>query len=104
MLELVLSFAYIAFAVFLIDRLPVFQHETIKTSTFKILFLVKLLAGFLLYLIYTRYYTDRATADIFRYFDDAEIMYQSLFDKPYDFFRMLTGYHANVPEIGRAHV
>ena len=46
----------------------------------------------LLYLIYTRYYTDRATADIFRYFDDSEILYQSLFTHPYDYIRMLTGY------------
>jgi hypothetical protein len=56
------------------------------------MFLIKLVAGFFLYLIYTRYYTDRATADIFRYFDDADIMYQSLFTHPYDFFRMFTGY------------
>jgi hypothetical protein len=92
MLEFILSLAVIAFAIFLIDRIPVFQHQKINTGTFKIIFLVKLIAGFLLYLIYTRYYTERATADIFRYFDDAEIMYQSLFNHPYDYLRMLTGY------------
>jgi hypothetical protein len=92
MLEFILSLAVIAFAIFLIDRLSLFQHRKIETGTFKIIFLVKLIAGFLLYLIYTRYYTDRATADIFRYYDDAEILYQSLFTHPYDYFRMLTGY------------
>jgi hypothetical protein len=60
---------------------------------------VKLAAGFFLYLIYTRYYPDRSTADIFRYFDDSDIMYQSLFTKPYDFFRMLTGFHAADPDL-----
>lgn len=99
MLEIVLSLAYIAFCFFLMDRLPVFKHERIQPRTFKFIFLFKLIAGFLLYLIYTRYYTDRATADIFRYFDDADIMYHSFFNKPYDFFRMFTGYHADAPDL-----
>lgn len=99
MLEFILSLAVIAFAIFLIDRIPVFQHQKINTGTFKIIFLVKLVAGFLLYLIYTRYYTDRATADIFRYFDDADIMYQSLFTHPYDYLRMLTGYDSASPDL-----
>ena len=99
MLEFILSLAVIAFAIFLIDRMPVFQHQKINTGTFKVIFLVKLIAGFLLYLIYTRYYTDRATADIFRYFDDAEIMYQSLFNHPYDYLRMLTGYDSASPDL-----
>ncbi len=99
MLEFILSLAIIAFAIFLIDRIPVFQHQKINTGTFKIIFLVKLVAGFLLYLIYTRYYTDRATADIFRYFDDADIMYQSLFTHPYDYLRMLTGYDSASPDL-----
>ncbi len=99
MLEFILSLAIIAFAIFLIDRIPVFQHQKINRGTFKIIFLVKLVAGFLLYLIYTRYYTDRATADIFRYFDDADILYQSLFTHPYDYFRMLTGYDSANPDL-----
>ncbi len=99
MLEFVLSFAVIAFCIFLIDRLPVFKHPVLKVGTFKLMFLIKLVAGFFLYLIYTRYYTDRATADIFRYFDDAEIMYQSLFSHPYDYLRMLTGYDSASPDL-----
>jgi hypothetical protein len=81
------------------DKLPVFKQEKVQPRTFKFIFLIKLVAGFLLYLIYTRYYTDRATADIFRYFDDADIMYQSLFSKPYDFFRMFTGYQADASDL-----
>ncbi len=99
MLEFVLSFAVIAFCIFLIDRLPVFKHPVLKVGTFKLMFLIKLVAGFFLYLIYTRYYTDRATADIFRYFDDANIMYQSLFTHPYDFLRMFTGYDSASPDL-----
>ena len=99
MLELFLSIGYAAFFVFLIGKMKIFRTEAIPTHTYKLLFLVKLAAGFFLYLIYTRYYPDRSTADIFRYFDDSDIMYQSLFTKPYDFFRMLTGYHAADPDL-----
>lgn len=99
MLELFLSIGYASFFIFLIGKMKIFKTEAIPTHTYKLLFLVKLAAGFFLYLIYTRYYPDRSTADIFRYFDDADIMYQSLFTKPYDFFRMLTGYHAADPDL-----
>ncbi len=99
MLELFLSIGYAAFFVFLIGKMKIFKTEAIPTHTYKLLFLVKLAAGFFLYLIYTRYYPDRSTADIFRYFDDSDIMYQSLFTKPYDFFRMLTGFHAADPDL-----
>ncbi|MEN9340239.1 MAG: hypothetical protein RIQ62_1551 [Bacteroidota bacterium] len=99
MLELFLSIGYTAFFIFLIGKMKIFRTEAIPTNTYKLLFLVKLAAGFFLYLIYTRYYPDRSTADIFRYFDDSDIMYQSLFTKPYDFFRMLTGFHAADPDL-----
>lgn len=42
-----------------------------------------------LFLIYTRYYPNRADADIFKYFDDSKVMYDALWTKPEDFFRML---------------
>ena len=99
MLELFLSLGYAAFFIFLIGKMKIFKSDGIPVHTYKLLFVVKLVAGFFLYLIYTRYYPDRSTADIFRYFDDSDIMYQSLFSKPYDFFRMFTGYHAADPNL-----
>lgn len=42
-------------------------------------------------LIYTYYYTDRNTADIFKYFDDSKIMFDALLKKPGDYISMLTG-------------
>ncbi|HQK98562.1 MAG TPA: hypothetical protein PLH61_11105, partial [Bacteroidia bacterium] len=56
MLELFLSIGYAAFFVFLIGKMKIFRTEAIPTHTYKLLFLVKLAAGFFLYLIYTRYY------------------------------------------------
>ncbi|MFI5204075.1 MAG: hypothetical protein ACHQF2_06225, partial [Flavobacteriales bacterium] len=37
------------------------------------------------------YYTDRSTADIYKYYDDARVMYNALWDQPEDYFRMVFG-------------
>ena len=93
MLELFLSLGYIAVCLLLISRLKIFKHQSVSTKTFSVVFLLKLLAGFALFLIYTRFYPDRKFADIFRYYDDSKIMFDAFLDKPYDFFRMVTGFN-----------
>jgi hypothetical protein len=52
-------------------------------------FVLKITAGVVMYLLYTYYYTDRSTADIFKYFDDSKVMHDALFKNPVDFFRMI---------------
>lgn len=54
-------------------------------------FLAKIAAGFALTWIYTSYYPDRNTADIYKYYDDAKIMYDALPEKPGDYIRMVSG-------------
>jgi hypothetical protein len=41
-------------------------------------------------LVYTYYYKDRSTADIFKYFDDSKVMFDALFKRPLDYLRMMT--------------
>ena len=55
--------------------------------------------GVVLWAIYSFYYTDRVTADIFKYFDDSKIMFDALTEKPAHFFKMLSGINDNTPEI-----
>jgi hypothetical protein len=53
-------------------------------------FLAKISFGFLLYWIYTYYYPNRATADIFKYYDDAKIIYDNVFSSSSsEYFRWL---------------
>jgi hypothetical protein len=54
-------------------------------------FLVKIICGFILTWIYTSYYPDRKTADIYKYYDDAKVMYSSLPEKPADYVKMISG-------------
>lgn len=55
------------------------------------LFGIKVLAGTALWAVYTYVYTDRATADIYKYFDDSLVMHEALWHRPGDYLRMLLG-------------
>ena len=99
MLETALSIGYISFFLWIIGKSSFYKYENIANRHFQWLFLLKLVAGFALFLVYTRFYPDRKYADIFRYYDDSKIVYDSLFHQPYDFFRMITGYHQSDKEL-----
>ena len=43
-------------------------------------------------------YTDRATAGVFKYFDDSAHMFKALYDRPVDYLRMLFGIGNDTPE------
>ena len=56
-----------------------------------LVFILKVLAGVGLVLIYEKYYNDRSTADIFKYFDDSKLMHEVLMQSPKDYIKMLSG-------------
>jgi len=74
-----------------------FEVEGVSKKTLSLIFVVKILFGLLLWSVYTFYYTDRSTADIYKYFDDSKIMFNSLFTKPLDYFQMLFGIKNDTP-------
>jgi hypothetical protein len=99
LLETALSVGYCSLFLWFIGKHRFFRTDKISNKKFQLLFIIKLAAGLLLYFIYTRYYTDRKYADIFRYYDDSGIVFNSLFSKPYDFFRMVSGFHSSAAEL-----
>lgn len=52
---------------------------------------IQLIAGLSLYFIYTKYYTERYTADIFKYYDDSLVLYDAFYSNPLDFFQIILG-------------
>ncbi len=62
-------------------------HPRILTG----LLLCKLFAAFCLFIIYTKIYTDRSLADIFKYYDDGLVLFRVLHDNPKLFFLSLLG-------------
>lgn len=94
-----LSAAYILLFLFLMGKIRLFANSNTRLIIFRILFLLKIIAGIGLYLIYTEYYPDRKFADIFRYYDDSAVIHNTLFTHPYDYFRMVTGIDGNSPPL-----
>jgi len=91
-LSTLLLILYIVLFFWILKRWKFFSDSGITTTQLWLLFSVKLIIGFGLTWIYTAYYTNRLEADIFKYFDDSEVLYNSLFSDPTDFFKMLFGY------------
>lgn len=87
----VMTLAFTAFFLFLIPRMNFFRVGAIPVKWFQVVFGLKVLSGFALYLIYTYYYTDRSTADIWKYYDDGMVMFSGLRDRPLDYLQMLFG-------------
>lgn len=98
-MELLLTLAYSAFFIFLIGKLKFFVLDGISLNTIKIAYILKIAAGVSVGLIYTYYYTDRLTADTFKFFDDSKILFDSLQMKPFDFLRMVSGIGAGSAEL-----
>lgn len=48
-------------------------------------------------MIYTHHYTERETADVFKYYDDSQHMYNALDEEPTDYLRMLVGIGNDTP-------
>ena len=77
--------------VYLIYRLPFFRLEQLPRWAAPVLFLSKLLFGFALWAVYTFYYTDRATSDIYKYYDDAHYAHQAYIENKSAFVGIMTG-------------
>lgn len=82
---------FILFFLLLIGRLSYFKTAQFSTKSLQLAFLLKVICGVVIFLLYTYYYPIRKDADTFKYFDDSRILYESLWTKPLDFFKMLVG-------------
>ncbi|MFH0865262.1 MAG: hypothetical protein V1904_03655 [Bacteroidota bacterium] len=94
-MEYILVLIYAFVFIFIIYKVPFFKAEGLSVKVISGIFILKILAGIAMSLIYTYYYCDRSTADIFKYFDDSKIMFDALHKKPEDYFRMLFGISNN---------
>ena len=94
---------YTSIFLFLIRKMPFFALDGISKNSLSFFFLVKVFFGVALWWIYTYYYTERATADIYKYFDDSKVMYDALWVHPSDYIRMLFGFGNDNPYFDRVY-
>lgn len=85
-----LAIAYTALVLYGIRRVRFFRDiPGLPLPWLGGLFVIKVLAGTALWAVYTYVHTDRATADIYKFFDDSAVMTNALFTRPADGLRML---------------
>lgn len=92
-----LAIAYTALLLYFMRRMPFFAWiPGLRMRTVAGLF-SKIMAGTALWAVYTYLYTDRTTADIFKYFDDSAVLYGALWQHPGDLLRIFTGISNDSP-------
>ena len=92
MIEFLLTTFYFVIFCFIISKIAFFKDNNIPRSWFVALFGLKVIASVFLTFLYTKLYTERDTADIFKYFDDSKIMFDAIKTNPFDYFKMLIGF------------
>jgi hypothetical protein len=90
--ENIIILFYIAIFFFLIKKLPFFNCKHISKNFIIFILLIKFTIGLLLYWLYSKYYTNRFDADIFKFYDDSQVIYNSIFENPLDFIKLIFSY------------
>lgn len=91
-MEALLTLLYLLIFLYVIRYAGFFNIPGLSKNRISVFFIIKVLCGIALTFIYTYYYKQRETADIFKYFDDGKIMYTAVFSHPFDYLRMVTGF------------
>ena len=76
----------------------IFDNRYLSKRQYTLFFSIKIIAGIILYLIYTRHYAYRDTSDALRFFDDAYVVYRDFSKNPSLYFKMMLGIDCNGPE------
>jgi len=79
--------------------LPLFGRDRGQRKWFCGLFALKIGVGIVVWAVYTFYYTDRATSDIYRFFADSEVVYYTLFENPKHYLQLVTGLGGSPAEL-----
>lgn len=96
-MEILLTLTYTLLFIFIIHKMEFFTIDGFSKQAISGIFILKILAGLALWAIYTFYYPDRSTADIYKYFDDSKVIFDALSIRPADYFKMLSGIGNNTP-------
>jgi hypothetical protein len=91
LIALILFIAYFALIIRSFGKLPLFANSTFSRIGLTTLFSIKLAFSIATVLVYTYYYTDRSYADIYKFYDDSEVIYSSLGQHPKACFKIVTG-------------
>jgi len=86
-------------SIILLLKAPLSKKSGLRKSFILLAFLIKFIAGSALTLVYTYYYSERGAADIYKFFDDAQVIATALPEKPGHYFRLISGWDDENPEL-----
>ena len=95
----ILPFVYFSLILLYLWKKNPFGKYGIKPYWGISIFTFKVLAGTALWFIYTYIYVERSTADNFRFFDDAKVMHNVLFEDPISYLKLLIGFDTDDPAL-----
>jgi hypothetical protein len=98
LIDIILGFAAFILCLFLVFKLNSRLNIQLSFKFVATAFVVRVLAGVVLTLIYTYYYPDRTLSDTFRYFDDSYFLHQLLLENPKEYFLVMIGVRSEVRE------
>ncbi len=100
MTQVLYYIAFLALILWFIRKWIFFNQPFLNYKWLAFFFLAKVAISFCIYAIYTFYYPNvRVDNDIFKYYDDSQVMYKALKDSPADYLKMLTGINDESQEI-----
>ncbi len=95
---MIIFLLYFFLFIYLLKKWSFFSSEHISRRFLIFVFVTKILIGLSLFWVYTEYYPNksminkdesRKNSDIFKYYDDSEVIYNALHEKPIDFFKII---------------
>jgi hypothetical protein len=90
-MEIIASIFLAGLLCLLIFKWSIFKKLYVGTAALSSIFLIKILFGIAFYLVYTKYYSDRQTSDMHKYFRDAQKIYSLTADDPLTYLSVLSG-------------
>ncbi len=90
-MHFILPISILLLLVYITYRLRFFQLQELPRWAAPILFLIKIVFGFALWAVYTFYYTERSTSDIYKFYDDAHYVHLAYRENKAAFVGLMTG-------------
>ena len=90
-MNIILPILFILFFTWGVYKWNFFNLQGISRKFLVTAFILKIIAGVTLTMIYTHYYPVKAEADTFRYFEDSYHLHRALFENPKAYLRMMLG-------------
>jgi hypothetical protein len=90
-LEYFIALFWLSLASILILKSKFYTLPNIPSNHVRIAFLIKLISGLFIWILYTYYYKNHSVNDIYKYYEDGKLMLQIFKTNPSDFFQIIRG-------------